>query len=106
MDILKDQWSPALTLKTALVSLQALLSTPEPSDPQDAEVARQYLKDYDTWTKTARFWTETYAVPKKKEGLEVKIKKLTEMGFGAEAAAKALESAGGDEEAALMSLLG
>ena len=38
LDILKDQWSPALTLKTALLSLQALLSSPEPSDPQDAEV--------------------------------------------------------------------
>ena len=30
LDILKDNWSPALTIKTALVSLQALLSTPEP----------------------------------------------------------------------------
>ena len=34
LDILKDQWSPALTLKTALLSLQALLSSPEPADPQ------------------------------------------------------------------------
>ena len=34
LDILKDQWSPALTLKTALLSLQALLSSPEPDDPQ------------------------------------------------------------------------
>ncbi|KAK9090042.1 hypothetical protein Sjap_023219 [Stephania japonica] len=41
LDILKDQWSPALTLKTALVSLQALLSAPEPDDPQDAVVAQQ-----------------------------------------------------------------
>ena len=34
LDILKDQWSPALTLKTALLSLQALLSSPQPDDPQ------------------------------------------------------------------------
>lgn len=34
LDILKDQWSPVLTLKTALLSLQALLSSPEPDDPQ------------------------------------------------------------------------
>lgn len=34
LDILKDQWSPALTLKTALLSLQALLASPEPNDPQ------------------------------------------------------------------------
>lgn len=41
LDILKDQWSPALTLKTALLSIQALLSAPEPDDPQDAVVAQQ-----------------------------------------------------------------
>jgi ubiquitin-conjugating enzyme (huntingtin interacting protein 2) len=40
LDILKDQWSPALTIKTALLSLQALMCSPEPSDPQDAEVAK------------------------------------------------------------------
>ena len=34
LDILKDQWSPALTMKTALLSLQALLCAAEPSDPQ------------------------------------------------------------------------
>ena len=41
LDILKDQWSPALSIKTALLSLQALLCAPEPKDPQDAEVAKQ-----------------------------------------------------------------
>merc|ERR1719391_748627 len=30
LDILKDEWSPALTIRTALLSLQALLSAPEP----------------------------------------------------------------------------
>ena len=28
LDILKDQWSPALTIRTALLSLQALLCAP------------------------------------------------------------------------------
>ena len=54
LDILKDQWSPALTLKTALLSLQALLSSPQPDDPQDAVVAKQYLSDLPTFEKTAR----------------------------------------------------
>ena len=62
LDILKDQWSPALTIKTALLSLQALLSTPEPNDPQDAVVASQYKKDYKAWCKQARFWTDSYAM--------------------------------------------
>jgi ubiquitin-conjugating enzyme (huntingtin interacting protein 2) len=32
-----------LTIKSALLSLQSLLSTPEPKDPQDAEVANMLL---------------------------------------------------------------
>lgn len=36
LDILKDEWSPALTIRTALISLQALMCSPEPDDPQDA----------------------------------------------------------------------
>lgn len=58
LDILKDQWSPALTLKTALLSLQALLSSPQPDDPQDAVVAKQYISDHETYRKTAKYWTE------------------------------------------------
>ena len=56
--------SPALTIKTALVSLQALLSVPEPNDPQDAQVASQYLKDKKAFEETAKNWTETYATNK------------------------------------------
>lgn len=41
LDILKNEWSPALTLRTAMLSLQALLSTPNPDDPQDAQVVCQ-----------------------------------------------------------------
>ena len=52
LDILKDQWSPALTLKTALLSLQALLCAPEPNDPQDAEVV-----DIDISTSSVRLHT-------------------------------------------------
>jgi ubiquitin-conjugating enzyme (huntingtin interacting protein 2) len=47
LDILKNEWSPALSIRTALLSLQALLCSPEPGilpfiipdDPQDAVVA-------------------------------------------------------------------
>lgn len=39
LDILKDEWSPALTIRTALLSIQVLLCSPEPNDPQDAVVA-------------------------------------------------------------------
>ena len=39
LDILKNEWTPALTIRTALISLQALLCAAEPDDPQDAVVA-------------------------------------------------------------------
>lgn len=42
LDILKEQWSPALTIKTALLSLQALLSSPEPDDPQVFSFCARY----------------------------------------------------------------
>ncbi|GAA5977504.1 hypothetical protein JCM10908_004997 [Rhodotorula pacifica] len=63
LDILKSSWSPVFTLRTCLVSLQSLLSTPEPSDPQDAEVAKHFLTDREGFESTARYWTEVYARP-------------------------------------------
>ena len=45
LDILKNEWTPALTIRTALISLQALLCAPEPDDPQDAQVAGMYKND-------------------------------------------------------------
>jgi len=68
-----------LFLCPALLSLQALLSCPNPDDPQDAQVAGQYKKDHALYVKTAKFWTDTYAQkPKKDNGAEEKIKKVTE----------------------------
>ena len=103
LDILKDQWSPALTIKTALLSLQALLSSPEPSDPQDAEVAKQYLNDQETFQKTAKFWTATYATSR---GFDEKVEKLCAMGFDKEKVREALTSCDGNEDVALEKLLG
>eukprot|EP00553_Chaetoceros_curvisetus_P002106 CAMPEP_0204624956 /NCGR_PEP_ID=MMETSP0717-20131115/10715_1 /ASSEMBLY_ACC=CAM_ASM_000666 /TAXON_ID=230516 /ORGANISM="Chaetoceros curvisetus" /LENGTH=192 /DNA_ID=CAMNT_0051640521 /DNA_START=17 /DNA_END=595 /DNA_ORIENTATION=+ len=103
LDILKDQWSPALTIKTALLSLQALLCSPEPDDPQDAEVAKMYLEDIKEFNTTAKFWTESYATETSKDDA---VKRVCEMGFGPEEAKGALERCGWDESAAVNSLLG
>ncbi|KAL6494407.1 Ubiquitin-conjugating enzyme E2 27 [Orobanche gracilis] len=103
LDILKDQWSPALTLKTALLSVQALLSAPEPDDPQDAVVARQYLKENQTFVRTARYWTESFAITSS-IGVEEKVQKLVEMGFPEASVRSALKSVGGDENLALEKL--
>ena len=101
-DILKDQWSPALTIKTALLSLQALLCSPEPGDPQDAEVAKMYLNDRPNFDQTAKFWTETYA---KETNQEEAIARVSDMGFDRDSAKKALEKHGWDESAAVNELL-
>jgi len=62
LDILKDQWAAAMTIRTVLLSLQALLAAPEPDDPQDAVVAKQFKENYDMFRSTARHWTQVYAI--------------------------------------------
>ncbi|XP_062230157.1 ubiquitin-conjugating enzyme E2 27-like [Phragmites australis] len=103
LDILKDQWSPALTLKTALLSLQALLSSPAPDDPQDAVVAQQYLRDYSTFVATACYWTEAFA-KSASTGMEEKVQKLVEMGFPEDLVRSTLKNVDGDENMALEKL--
>ena len=51
----------AMTLRTVLLSLQALLSAAEPDDPQDAVVAKQYKEQPEMFRRTARHWANTYA---------------------------------------------
>lgn len=104
LDILKDQWSPALTLKTALLSLQALLSSPEPADPQDAVVAKQYMSKNREFQRQAKDWTQTYAA--KPSATDSRVQQLVDMGFAHDAVSRALLSAGGDSNAALERLLG
>merc|ERR1712126_130567 len=105
LDVLGKEWSPALTIRTALLSIQALLSAPEPSDPQDAEVANMFQANRELFNQTARYWTETYA-QEKVCSKEDSINHLVEMGFTAEQSREALEKHKWDETVALNSLLG
>uniref|UniRef100_A0A7S4VR62 E2 ubiquitin-conjugating enzyme n=1 Tax=Alexandrium monilatum TaxID=311494 RepID=A0A7S4VR62_9DINO len=104
LDVLGKEWSPALTIRTALLSIQALLSAPEPDDPQDAEVAEMYKHSRELFNQTAKYWTETFA-SENKSSTEEKVQKLVEMGFTAEQAKASLEKHGWDETLALNSLL-
>mmetsp|Transcript_4513 Transcript_4513/g.9289 ORF Transcript_4513/g.9289 Transcript_4513/m.9289 type:complete len:152 (+) Transcript_4513:99-554(+) len=61
LDVLKDKWSPALQIRTVLLSIQALLSAPEPSDPLDTTVADHFINDRKAAEAEARKWNETYA---------------------------------------------
>jgi len=46
LDILKDQWSPALTIGTVLLSICSLLNDPNPNDPLVPEIAHQYKTNF------------------------------------------------------------
>jgi ubiquitin-conjugating enzyme (huntingtin interacting protein 2) len=48
-------------MKTALISIQSLLASPEPKDPQDAQVARQMMTDPKAFDLEARRWAVKYA---------------------------------------------
>ena len=107
LDVLKDQWTPALTIKTALLSVQALLAAAEPDDPQDAVVAKMYVANRAQFDAQAKEWTEKYA----KEGQKIeqakdpKVVKLMEMGFGEQDAERALAKCNFNQEEALEYLL-
>lgn len=61
LDILKDKWSPALQIRTVLLSVQALLSAPNPDDPLDEGVAKLWKEDEKGAIETAREWTRAHA---------------------------------------------
>ncbi|KAK3820771.1 MAG: ubiquitin conjugating enzyme-like protein [Linnemannia elongata] len=107
LDILKQAWSPVLTISSTLLSVQSLLCTPEPNDPQDAQVASQYLNDHAAFLETARFWSESPEPVLSKEELEKrrKVQDLVEMGFEADRARTFLIRANWQTEAALEDLL-
>lgn len=41
----QDKWSPALQIRTVLLSVQALLSAPNPDDPLANDVAQQWKEN-------------------------------------------------------------
>lgn len=101
LDILKDQWAAAMTLRTVLLSLQALLAAAEPDDPQDAVVARQFKENPEMFKLTAQHWAQVYAGgPKHFPDFDAKIKRLLDMGVEEHRARVALSSYSWDLEKA------
>jgi len=67
LDVLKDNYSAALTIEKILLSLCALLQEPNPDDPLVADIADVLKVDKEQHDKTAVEWTRRYAMTGKKD---------------------------------------
>ncbi|KAI0762226.1 ubiquitin-conjugating enzyme/RWD-like protein [Fomes fomentarius] len=63
IDILKHNWSPALSLFKVILSLSSLLTDPNPKDPLVPQIATEYVRNRVQHDREARRWTELYARP-------------------------------------------
>jgi ubiquitin-protein ligase len=61
LDILKDQWSPALTISKVLLSICSLMDDANPKDPLVPDIADLLVKNKSLHDENARKFTLRYA---------------------------------------------
>lgn len=54
LDILKEKWSPVYTISTILVSLQSLLTDPNPASPANPDAANVWKSDKKAYARKVR----------------------------------------------------
>ncbi|KAH9399443.1 hypothetical protein TYRP_017855 [Tyrophagus putrescentiae] len=65
LDTLQKKWSAAFSLRTAMMSVQALLSSPSAASGINPEALKQMREFPEEYKKTASFWTYHYAMDTK-----------------------------------------
>ena len=60
LDLLKNKWSPALTVSKLLLSICSLLTDPNPDDPLEPNIAYIYKTNPEKFKQNAINWTNTF----------------------------------------------
>ena len=61
IDILKKDWTAAITIEKILLSISSLLGEPNPTDPLRADIADMYINNRQEHDSIAKEWTLLYA---------------------------------------------
>ena len=61
LDILKEKWTPALTVSKVLLSICSLMNDPNPDDPLVPDIAKEFKENKQRYIDTAKSWTAIYA---------------------------------------------
>lgn len=72
LDILDKAWTPSMSLKSMLLSLQLLLQDPRPEDPLEIFIAQQLRRDKEEFNKSAFYYTGEYALTPEERSSEWK----------------------------------
>ena len=62
LDTIKEKWSPALNLLKVVLSIQSLLTEPNPDSPLESMIAEEYANNRTKYNKQAADYTKKYAV--------------------------------------------
>ena len=61
LNILQDQWCPALTIEKVLLSIQSFLDDPDADNPLVPAIADVYKNNREQYIAKAKGWTKKYA---------------------------------------------